>query len=295
MNKGIKHNRPIATVLKEYLERKRGKVSEAKNELHRRFDYLDWNIQKKIIVAHLQSTKSERQWVYPRLLDYWDASFVPVVKSIWETYHEDGCVWSIIHYFPKEYILANLATLGEGRNYYFICLRFADDKDFIIDKSKLSAFDYLSYCQKTDTRLESEEALSYLYEVVIDCVLDYEKQVLNVPAFEATSPLYFSTIRKALWFVESLQVQAAVHKFKNWCKEVEMVSDKEWREVSNNCPSYIQKNIYVARIILKNMGIMLSKKILDRFIKINPNLQKLIEKLELEVDFKHIVNELIYD
>ena len=40
---------------------------------------------------------------------------------------------------------------------------------------------------------------------------------------------------------------------------------------------------------------MLSKKILDRFIKINPNLQKLIEKLELEVDFKHIVNELIYD
>ena len=70
-----KHNRPINTVLKEYIERQKGKVVEARKELQRRFNGLDWNIQKKILVAHLKSSKSDREWAYSLLLNYWDKSF----------------------------------------------------------------------------------------------------------------------------------------------------------------------------------------------------------------------------
>ena len=65
-----KHNRPINTVLKEYIERQKGKVVEARKELQRRFYGLDWNIQKKILVAHLKSSKSDREWAYSLLLNY---------------------------------------------------------------------------------------------------------------------------------------------------------------------------------------------------------------------------------
>lgn len=53
MKNSAKQNRPIRTVLKEYIERKKGKVVEARKELQRRFSGLDWNIQKKILFAHL--------------------------------------------------------------------------------------------------------------------------------------------------------------------------------------------------------------------------------------------------
>lgn len=291
----VKHNRPIATVLKEYLERKRGKVAEARNELHRRFCYLDWNVQKKVIIAHLQGSRSEREWVYPRLLNYWDKSFMPVVKTVWETYREDECAWSVIRYFPKEYIFTNTALLSQSRNYYFICIRFANDKDFKIDKTKLSAFDYLSLCQKKAIHIESEEALASLFEVVIDCVLNYKEQYLNVPSLETISPLFFPTIRKAVWFVESLEDKTVINLFKDWCAEVAVISNKEWETLSRSCPSYILKNVYASRIILRNMGVMLSESILNRFININPNLKELIEKLELRVNFDHIVKELFYE
>ena len=67
-----KHNRPINTVLKEYVERHKGKIVEARKELQRRFNGLDWNIQKKILIAHLKSSKSDREWAYTLLLNYWD-------------------------------------------------------------------------------------------------------------------------------------------------------------------------------------------------------------------------------
>ena len=80
-----KHNRPINTVLKEYVERHKGKIVEARKELQRRFNGLDWNIQKKILVAHLKSSKSDREWAYTLLLNFWDKSFLPYVQEIWET------------------------------------------------------------------------------------------------------------------------------------------------------------------------------------------------------------------
>ena len=102
MNKWIKRNRPASTLIKEYIEKKKGRMSEARAELHRRFDYLDYSQQKKILVAHLKSSMSDRQWAYPRLLDYWDDSFMPIVKELWEEYHEERCSWSIIRYFPPK-------------------------------------------------------------------------------------------------------------------------------------------------------------------------------------------------
>lgn len=74
-------NNPIATVIKNYLDKKSGKVTESREEIQRRFFGLDWKDQKKIMSAFLDAGKSDRNWAYSRLLDLWDSSFEEQVKG----------------------------------------------------------------------------------------------------------------------------------------------------------------------------------------------------------------------
>ena len=81
-----KRNTPTVTLIKNYQNKRGGKVGEARKEIKRRFDYLDWVHQKKILAAFLESGKADREWVYPKLLSNWDHSFEPKVKEVWEQY-----------------------------------------------------------------------------------------------------------------------------------------------------------------------------------------------------------------
>ena len=139
-----KRNTPIATLIKNYVNKKSGKVADSRDEIQIRFDYLDWKDQKKILSAFLESGKTDRQWAYSKVLDNWDKSFEPKVKELWEQLHEDKCSWVVIRHFPLKYLSQNIDKFTEDRDYYFICLRLAEDKNFVIDKDKLSLTDYLA-------------------------------------------------------------------------------------------------------------------------------------------------------
>lgn len=90
-NKKQKRNSPIATLIKNYVNKNSGKVSVSREEIQRRFNWLDWKDQKRILTAFLDSGRSDREWAYGKVLDYWDESFMPKVKELWETYHEYKC------------------------------------------------------------------------------------------------------------------------------------------------------------------------------------------------------------
>ena len=135
-SKERKRNTPIATLIKNYINKKSGKVPESRKEIQRRFDYLDWKAQKKIMQAFLESGKADRLWAYTKLLDNWDKSFEPRVKELWEQSHEGIISWVVIHYFPTKFLSQNIDKFTDDRDYYFICLRLAEDKSYIIDRSK---------------------------------------------------------------------------------------------------------------------------------------------------------------
>lgn len=75
-------NRPIAKLIKWFVNREKGKVVDARHEIQWRFRSLDWNDQKKILLAFLSSGKEDRKWTYKQLANYWDDSFFPKVKEI---------------------------------------------------------------------------------------------------------------------------------------------------------------------------------------------------------------------
>ena len=117
-SKERKRNTPIATLIKNYINKKSGKVPESRKEIQRRFDYLDWKDQKKIMQAFLESGKTDRLWAYSKLLDNWDKSFEPRIKELWEQSHEGIISWVVIHYFPTKFLSQNIDKFTDDRDYY---------------------------------------------------------------------------------------------------------------------------------------------------------------------------------
>ena len=169
----IPRNRPITTLIKWFNDKKSGKVTDARKEIQKRFDYLDWKDQKRIILAFLQSGKSDREWAYGKIYRQWDDCYLEPVKALWEKYHENVCAWSVIQYFPIEYVRQNAALLEEVNGYYHLCQRLAEEPTYQIDKSKLHVKEYLLVMLNTHREVNAEEAKDIFFKSLHDyCTTD---------------------------------------------------------------------------------------------------------------------------
>lgn len=259
----VSRNNPIATVIKNYTNKKSGKVTDSRNEIQRRFFGLDWKDQKKIMVAFLDAGVSDRNWAYSRLLDLWDASFEGKVQALWEAYHEEKCAWVIFRHFPKEYLKKHIDQFNEGRDYYFICRRLAEDGDFFIDKDKLSKTDYLMALSHADRHIDDEEATDTLYEIVSDIAFHWNPSMelsrdYSFRRREVMTASDFANVSIALYYLEKMGNDDVVTAFRLWessvqnividCEEYkglnrEPISDYDFKE---KLASIVQKHLYYA-------------------------------------------------
>lgn len=230
MKKNTKRNRPAVTLIKEYTEKIKGKVNSARQELHRRFEHLDYSQQKKILIAHLNSTPSDRKWAYSKLIKYWDDSFMTPVQHAWEEYKEPNCTWAIARYFPKDYIMSHFEEIAPiGWNYYYMCLRFCSDNDFKIERERLAPLDYLSLAYRTGLTITDDEALNSFYHIAaLLCGKDYiiNHLILDSRRFYYTpNPLDFHDLDRAFFYITSLNLEDAMTEVVNWsariCQEME--------------------------------------------------------------------------
>ena len=236
-----KRNTPIATLIKNYVNKKSGKVADSRGEIQTRFDYLDWKDQKKIISAFLESGKTDRQWAYSKVLDYWDKSFEPKVKELWEQLHEDKCSWVVIRHFPLKYLSQNIDKFTEDRDYYFICLRLAEDKSFVIDKDRLSLTDYLAVLYHTGRTITDEEAKDIPYRVVHRlCVKGFPMfgeldRYADTSRGTIISPINFQEVSLANYYLKKLNCTHVVWLFEEWNTEVQkaIFDSSEFRAISN--------------------------------------------------------------
>ena len=155
--KAPKHNTPTATLIKNYQNKKSGKVSVSRNEIQRRFHGMDWKYQKKILLAFINGCDSDREWACRKMFVCWDKSFIPIVKTLWEQQQKIYLSWLILRYFPKDYLKQNMDSLSKGRNYFYLCQRFIDDKDFHIDKNRLYEKDLIELFKISKKSVSDEE------------------------------------------------------------------------------------------------------------------------------------------
>lgn len=218
-----KRNTPIATLIKNFINKKSGKVAESRKEIQRRFEYLDWKDQKKILEASLDSCKSDRQWAYSKLYNHWDKSFEAKVKKLWDELHEPMCAWPIIRFFPISYVKENMTSFTGERDFYFISLRLAEDPDYVIDRSKLRTVDYLAVLYYSGRMLSDDDAINILFEIVHDlCIsgfsiyeqthMDYDESV-----FDLSKHL---SINRAIKYLFRMDHYKAVDLFDEWNRKV---------------------------------------------------------------------------
>ena len=239
-SKERKRNTPVATLIKNYINKKSGKVPASRKEIQKRFDYLDWKDQKKIMQAFLESGKADRLWAYTKLLDNWDKSFEPRIKELWEQSHEGIISWVVIHHFPTKFLSQNIDKFTDDRDYYFICLRLAEDKNYIIDRSKLSITDYLSVLYHTDRSLSEDEARDLLYKTVYNvCTEDFDYPQLSKFAYVGKDfvigPILFQDVNLAVYYLRKMDLTDVVHQFEIWNEGVQraVFNSPEFKTILN--------------------------------------------------------------
>lgn len=227
LDKTIKRNTPTATLIKNYVNKQSGKVTESRKEIQKRFDYLDWKNQQKIILAFLESGMSDRQWAYSKLLDFWDKSFEPRIQELWEQLHEEKCSWVIIRHFPVEYIANNMATFTGNRDYYFICLRLAQDKEFIIGKEKLLPTDYLAVLYHTGRNIKEGEAYDILFQIVYENIMrafsmetPFLDRYANSNKGAVITPNDFHDVSLAIYYLREMDCSHVISQFAEWNESI---------------------------------------------------------------------------
>lgn len=238
MNLRKKRNTPIATLIKNYSDKRSGKVSVSRKEIQWRFGALDWKDQKRILAAFLEAGKEDRHWAYKQLLDCWDSSLEDKIKELWELYHEQRCKWVVIRYLPLDYVRQNMQDFTEKRDYYFACLRLAKDNNYVIEREKLSNTDYLAVLYHSGRSVDEQEGLDILYQIVHDyCVKGIEEyEVSRSRDSDTTSwffPVNLQDIRLATYYLEKVDCCKPVLAFEEWNEKVKraMKESQEYKRL----------------------------------------------------------------
>ena len=263
----VSKNNPIATVIRNYVNKKSGKVTESRSEIQRRFFGLDWKDQKKIMAAFLDAGAADRTWAYSRLLDLWDTSFEEKVQDLWEAYHEEKCAWVIIRHFPKEYLHKHIDQFNEGRDYYFVCRRLAEDRSFVIDKEKLSRTDYLMVLAHGDRHIDNAEATDTLYEIVRDIAFHWNPSMELSRDYkphrrEVMTASDFVNVSIALYYLKEMGNDDVVTAFRAWDNKVQdIVRDSdEYKALNQKSISDYDYKDELAVILSKHLYYALPEK-----------------------------------
>ena len=139
----IRKNENIDTVLKRFLDKKSKKVVESRKELKKRFEYLDFKDQKKIINAFLESPNSnDVEWGGYQAGLHWDKCFIEPLTKAFERKSYLDVVITIIRHFPIEFVKEHEEVLA-SRDKEDLCIRLGNEPGFSLDKYNLYIFEYL--------------------------------------------------------------------------------------------------------------------------------------------------------
>lgn len=154
---------PIEVLLEKYQIGDEEEKESVVAELEDRFLNQSNECQIQIINTILPEKTTDRDWWYRVLLDYWwDDGIVPAIETTWKCYREPECARVIAHRFPLEYVKSHQEDLGKD-NYLAVCLRLAQDKDFVIDKIRLSKKQYYHILAARHIHLVEAEADNLLF------------------------------------------------------------------------------------------------------------------------------------
>lgn len=250
-----KKNETISCLLKQFTDKKSGKVASSRVKLKDRFAQQDFLSQRKIIKAFLFGSKLDREWAYGRLKCNWDNFFSNDIKTLWEQYHDAECKLIVIRFLPTDYILENLSLLDSDENYSWLCTRLINLPQFQLDKDRLSKcphifwsgeIEYLYILAKSKSHIEEGEATRILFESIASTI-SYEKVPGDVTTISGRySPekkfdlvgvvdgfipttKWLQGVQRVVWCMGKLGLADELIAFEEWDKGVQYKFFQTWQ------------------------------------------------------------------
>lgn len=227
----------ISTLLRHFTKKIKGKRSPARRQLQKRFDGQSFSVQVQIMRAFLNSTPGDRDWCYWKFMNWWDDVMIPDLEKAWTTYHDFKCVKAAALRLPESFVKEHQEEM-ERLDYKHVCLRLAHDKEYQIDKSKLSVTDFCYIISKNRRHISDEEAEQLLFGLIRDRLEDPEYN--QVAMFDARngpysyyyksfeekkkyepSLLYLRHVGYIIWTLGQTGNPEAIIKFHKWNKKLQ--------------------------------------------------------------------------
>ena len=160
--------RPIEELLDDL--RKGVKTLQKAYEIHRRFEGQSDQCKIDIIRTMIENEEYDISWCYWVLGEqWWDDTLIPDVEKAWEAYRDWGAANVICKRFPYEYVKVHQKELGMV-NYEGVCRRLSRDKDFTINKQRLSRYEYFGVLAQNRVHLDDADADILLFGHIKKCL-----------------------------------------------------------------------------------------------------------------------------
>ena len=314
-------NEPISSLLKQFTDKRSGKVATARKKLRDRFAKQDFQMQRKILKAFLSSAKQDRMWAYSRLKANWDSALYDEVKTLWEQYHEKECGQVVLRYFPTQYVYNNLSHLDIDENYTWLCIRLINHPQFQIDKGRLwehhvfyghHDVEYLYILVKSNSQIEKGTATRILFKQIIHYLnacpspgAMLKGKFENCAVYEDNHPTtkWLDNVSHVLWCMGRLGLTEELIAYEEWDGMVQrkLVYSSDYEELKKYCGTDFSQECYLLfrNVIAECLPdeykhlIRFSHSCVDEVdnkpkmsigeLKSNPTLSTLIDQLGLEV------------
>lgn len=253
-----KKNEPISGLLKNFIDKKSGKVGVSRPKLQDRFGKQDFQVQRKILKAFLAGSKRDRVWAYKMLRSNWDDFFEDDIKALWEKHHDKECEKVVIRFLPTDYVFDNLPLLDSDENYSWLCTRLINHPQFHFDKERLSRcehiywgpteVEYLFIMAMSNSQIEKGEATRILYMMLIMQLINHKQIPEHYEKFEDNAALYrgvemvgvingllpttkwFKVVRRILWCMGKLGLVEELIAYEEWDKRVQDDFYQTWKD-----------------------------------------------------------------
>ncbi|MCR5714837.1 MAG: hypothetical protein K6F98_07940 [Bacteroidales bacterium] len=238
LNKKYPHrNGDISTVLKQFSDKKSGKVTEARVELRDRYSKQSFQMQRKILKAMLAASKQDRIWAYKQLEKAWDDYFFEDVKKLWEQHREEACIAVVSKHFPTDYVYDNLPWLDKNDNYFYLCVKLVHHPSFKIDARRFintshtwwwPDLAYLHIMAKSKSKVEPGVATKVLYKYMAFYIQNttlpprapFQYDLSDQIHDKTLSTRYFEFVSFTLWCMGELGLVEELLAYEAWDNKI---------------------------------------------------------------------------
>lgn len=143
---------PLQTLLRLYTDKTSGKVNVSMKELMSRYHKVCAEDQRVILKPFLTGGKKEVEWAGRRLRDLWVRSLEKSVGECWKRTHNRIIAKVILRHMPAAFIISEQEELAKTTSYREVCGRLCNEKNYEIDRKRLSVPDYLYVLAKQSSK-----------------------------------------------------------------------------------------------------------------------------------------------